>query len=117
LTAAGLRGRVVLVSFWTYTYINWLRTLPYLHAWADKYSDHGLVLLGVHTPEFGFEHDLDNVRQAVKDLRVEFPVAVDNDYAVWTAFDNHYWPALYVVDARARSATTASAKATTKCRR
>ena len=99
LTPAGLRGSVVLVDFWTYTCINWLRTLPYLRAWADKYRDHGLVVLGVHTPEFDVEHDLDNVRRAVKDLRVDYPVAVDNDYAIWTAFDNHYWPALYFVDA------------------
>jgi thiol-disulfide isomerase/thioredoxin len=99
LTPAGLRGSVVLVDFWTYTCINWLRTLPYLRAWADKYRDHGLVVLGVHTPEFDVEHDLDNVRRAVKDLGVDYPVAVDNDYAIWTAFDNHYWPALYVVDA------------------
>jgi thiol-disulfide isomerase/thioredoxin len=100
LTAAGLRGSVVLVDFWTYTCINWLRTLPYLRAWARRYHDQGLVVLGVHTPEFGFEHDPDNVRRAVADLGVEFPVAVDNDYAVWDAFDNHYWPALYFVDAQ-----------------
>jgi thiol-disulfide isomerase/thioredoxin len=100
LTAAGLRGKVVLVDFWTYTCINWLRTLPYLRAWAEKYKDHGLVLLGVHTPEFDVEHDLDNVRRAVKDLAVDYPVAVDNDYAIWGAFDNHYWPALYLVDAQ-----------------
>jgi thiol-disulfide isomerase/thioredoxin len=99
LTPAGLRGRVVLVDFWTYTCINWLRTLPYLRAWADKYRDHGLVVLGVHTPEFDVEHDLDNVRRAVKDLGVDYPVVVDNDYRIWTAFDNHYWPALYVIDA------------------
>jgi thiol-disulfide isomerase/thioredoxin len=100
LTAAGLRGKVVLVDFWTYTCINWLRTLPYLRAWADKYKDQGLVVLGVHTPEFDVEHDLDNVRRAAKDLRVDYPVAVDNDYAIWSAFDNHYWPALYLVDAQ-----------------
>ena len=100
LTAAGLRGSVVLVDFWTYTCINWLRTLPYLRAWAHKYQDHGLVLIGVHTPEFGFEHDLDNLRRAVKDLRVDYPVAIDNDYGIWSAFDNHYWPALYFVDAQ-----------------
>jgi thiol-disulfide isomerase/thioredoxin len=100
LTAAELRGRVVLVNFWTYTCINWLRTLPYVRAWANRYSDHGLVVVGVHTPEFDFEHDLDNVRRAVTDLRVDYPVAVDNDYAIWTAFDNHYWPALYFVDAQ-----------------
>ena len=100
LTAADLRGRVVLVNFWTYTCINWLRTLPYLRAWADRYTDHGLVVIGVHTPEFDFEHDLDNVRRAVTDLGVDYPVATDNDYAIWTAFDNHYWPALYFVDAQ-----------------
>jgi thiol-disulfide isomerase/thioredoxin len=100
LTAAGLRGSVVLVEFWTYTCINWLRTLPYVRAWAQHYQDRGLVVIGVHTPEFDFEHDLDNVRRAVKDLRVDYPVAVDNDYAIWSAFDNHYWPALYFVDAQ-----------------
>ena len=94
-----LRGKVVLVNFWTYTCINWLRQLPYLRAWAAKYSGHGLVVIGVHTPEFGFEHDLDNVRREVKGLRVDYPVAIDNDYAVWTAFANHYWPAFYFVDA------------------
>jgi thiol-disulfide isomerase/thioredoxin len=100
LTTADLRGKVVLIDFWTYTCINWLRTLPYLRAWADKYKDHGLVLIGVHTPEFDVEHDLDNVRRAVKDLRVDYPVAIDNDYAIWSAFNNHYWPALYFVDAQ-----------------
>jgi thiol-disulfide isomerase/thioredoxin len=100
LTPAGLRGSVVLVDFWTFTCINWLRTLPYRRAWADKYRDHGLVVLGVHTPEFDVEHDLDNVRRAVTDLGVDYPVAVDSDYAIWTAFDNHYWPALYLVDAQ-----------------
>jgi thiol-disulfide isomerase/thioredoxin len=100
LTTAGLRGRVVLVQFWTYTCINWLRTLAYVRAWADRYKDQGLVVLGVHTPEFGFEHDLDNVRRAVKDLGVTYPIAVDSDYAIWTAFANHYWPASYFVDAQ-----------------
>jgi thiol-disulfide isomerase/thioredoxin len=100
LTAADLRGRVVLVDFWTYTCINWLRTLPYVRAWAHKYRDHGLVVLGVHTPEFDFEHDLDNVRREVKGLRVDFPVVVDNDYVIWSAFSNQYWPALYLVDAQ-----------------
>jgi thiol-disulfide isomerase/thioredoxin len=100
LTTAGLRGSVVLVQFWTYTCINWLRTLPYVRAWAERYKDHGLVVVGVHTPEFDFEHDLDNVRRAATDLRVDYPVAVDNDYAIWSAFDNHYWPALYFVDAQ-----------------
>jgi thiol-disulfide isomerase/thioredoxin len=102
LTPAGLRGRVVLVDFWTFTCINWLRTLPYLRAWSEKYRDHGLVMLGVHTPEFDVEHDLDNVRRAAKDLHVDFPIATDNDYAIWTAFDNHYWPALYFVDAEGK---------------
>jgi thiol-disulfide isomerase/thioredoxin len=100
LTAEGLRGRVVLVNFWTYTCINWLRTLPYVRAWADRYTDHGLTVIGVHTPEFDFEHDLDNVRREVEDLGVDYPVATDNDYAIWTAFDNHYWPACYFVDAQ-----------------
>ena len=100
LTAAELRGRVVLVNFWTYTCINWLRTLAYVRAWADRYTDQGLVVIGVHTPEFDFEHDLGNVRRAVTDLGVDYPVAVDNDYAIWNAFDNHYWPALYFVDAQ-----------------
>jgi thiol-disulfide isomerase/thioredoxin len=102
LTAAGLRGKVVLVDFWTYTCINWLRQLPYVRAWAGTYSRLGLVVIGVHTPEFGFEHDLDNVRRAVQDMRVDYPVAIDNDYAVWLAFDNHYWPALYFADAQGR---------------
>ena len=93
LTAAGLRGKVVLVSFWTYTCINWLRQLPYLRAWAGKYSGQGLVVIGVHTPEFAFERNVDNVRRAVQDMSIGYPAAVDNDYAVWGAFDNHYWPA------------------------
>jgi thiol-disulfide isomerase/thioredoxin len=100
LTAAGLRGKVVLINFWTYTCINWLRTLPYVRAWAEKYKDHGLIVIGVHTPEFDVEHDLDNVRQAAKDLQVNYPVAIDNDYAIWDAFGNRYWPALYFVDAQ-----------------
>jgi thiol-disulfide isomerase/thioredoxin len=100
LTPDGLRGSVVLVQFWTYTCINWLRTLPYVRAWAEKYQDHGLVVIGVHTPEFDFEHDLDNVRRAATDLQVNYPIAIDNDYAIWSAFDNHYWPALYFVDAQ-----------------
>ena len=99
LDPAGLRGRVVLVSFWTYTCINWRRQLPYLRAWAEKYAGHGLTVIGVHTPEFGFEHQSDLVRWAVGDMKVEYPVAVDSDYAIWTAFDNHYWPALYFADA------------------
>jgi thiol-disulfide isomerase/thioredoxin len=102
LTPAGLRGQVVLVNFWTYTCINWLRQLPYVRAWATKYASHGLAVVGVHTPEFGFEHDLGNVRRAVADIRVGYPVVIDNDYAVWNAFANHYWPALYFADAQGR---------------
>jgi thiol-disulfide isomerase/thioredoxin len=102
LGAADLRGKVVLVDFWTYTCINWLRTLAYVRAWAEKYQDHGLVVIGVHTPEFPFEHDIDNVRQAVKDMAVDYPVALDNDYAVWRAFNNRYWPAVYIADADGR---------------
>ncbi|HLG59815.1 MAG TPA: thioredoxin family protein [Vicinamibacterales bacterium] len=100
LTTAGLRGRVVLVDFWTYTCINWLRTLPHRRAWAEKYKDHGLVVIGVHTPEFGFEKNADNVRRAVTDMKVDYPVVIDSDYAIWRAFNNAYWPALYVVDAK-----------------
>jgi thiol-disulfide isomerase/thioredoxin len=102
LTPQGLRGKVVLVGFWTYTCVNWLRQLPYLRAWAEKYSGHGLVVIGVHTPEFSFEHNADNVRRAVRDLGITYPVATDDDYAVWLAFDNHYWPALYFADAQGR---------------
>jgi thiol-disulfide isomerase/thioredoxin len=102
LTPAGLRGKVVLVDFWTYTCINWLRTLGYVRAWAEKYEDQGLVVVGVHTPEFPFEKDPDNVRWAAKELRVEYPVALDPEYAVWRAFGNHYWPAVYIADAEGR---------------
>src|SRR3954447_8546457 len=102
LTPAGLRGRVVLVSFGTYTCINWLRSLPYVRAWADKYAGHGLPVVGVQTPEFGFEANVDNVRRAIKENDVRYPMVVDNDYAIWQAFDNHYWPALYFVDAQGR---------------
>jgi thiol-disulfide isomerase/thioredoxin len=99
LTPEGLRGRVVLVQFWTYTCINWLRTLPYVRAWADAYREQGLVVVGVHTPEFSFERDIANVRSAVESMRISYPVALDSRYAVWEAFANHYWPALYFVDA------------------
>jgi thiol-disulfide isomerase/thioredoxin len=102
LTTDELRGRVVLVDFWTYTCINWLRTLGYVRAWSEKYADRGLVVVGVHTPEFPFERGVDNVRQAVKDMRVEYPVALDSDYAVWKAFSNRYWPAVYIADANGR---------------
>jgi thiol-disulfide isomerase/thioredoxin len=100
LTAASLRGKVVLIDFWTYTCINWLRSLPYVRAWAAKYKDQGLVVIGVHAPEFAFEQNVDNVRRAAKDMRVDYPIAVDNDYAIWRAFKNEYWPALYFVDAQ-----------------
>jgi hypothetical protein len=99
LGAAELRGRVVLVNFWTLTCINWLRSEPYIRAWSHAYLDDGLVVIGVHTPEFSFEHEVDLVRQATKERGIEYPVAVDNDYEIWSAFDNHYWPALYFVDA------------------
>ncbi|MDG4805469.1 redoxin family protein [Micromonospora sp. WMMD1120] len=98
LGPADLRGRVVLVNFWTLTCINWLRQEPYVRAWSQAYRDDGLVVVGVHTPEFGFEHDVEWVRRAVAARSIDYPVAVDNDYAIWRAFDNHYWPALYFVD-------------------
>jgi len=98
LDPEGLQGKIVVVDFCTYTCINWIRTLPYVRAWAEKYRDLGLVVIGVHTPEFSFESDLDNVRQALKAMAVEYPVAVDNDYSIWDAFANHYWPALYFID-------------------
>jgi thiol-disulfide isomerase/thioredoxin len=102
LSDADLQGKVVLADFWTYTCINWLRTLAYVRAWAERYEDQGLVVVGVHTPEFPFERDVDNVRRAVSDLRVGYPVALDSDYAVWQAFANHYWPAVYIADAEGR---------------
>ena len=102
LAPADLEGKVVLIDFWTYTCINWLRTLGYVRAWAEKYADHGFVLIGVHTPEFPFEHDIDNVRRAAKDLDVAYPIALDSDYAVWNAFSNQYWPAVYIADAEGR---------------
>jgi thiol-disulfide isomerase/thioredoxin len=102
LSPADLRGKVVLVDFWTYTCINWLRTLSYIRAWAEKYEEHGLVVIGVHTPEFPFEREVDNVRRAAKDMNVEYPIALDSDYAVWDAFANRYWPAVYIADAEGR---------------
>jgi thiol-disulfide isomerase/thioredoxin len=96
--SAGLRGHVVLVNFWTLTCINWLRQEPYVRAWSQAYRDDGLVVIGVHTPEFSFEHDIDLVHRATKEREIDYPVAVDNDYGIWSAFDNHYWPALYFVD-------------------
>jgi cytochrome c biogenesis protein CcdA/thiol-disulfide isomerase/thioredoxin len=100
LTAEGLRGKVVLIDFWTYSCINCLRTLPYVEAWAAKYKDQGLVVIGVHSPEFAFEKDVANVTQAVKDLKIAYPVAIDSNYAIWRAFNNEYWPAQYFVDAQ-----------------
>jgi thiol-disulfide isomerase/thioredoxin len=102
LTPAELRGRVVLVDFWTFTCINWLRTLAFVRAWAAKYRALGLVVIGVHTPEFPFEREVDNVREAAKDMRVEYPIALDSDYQVWSAFANRYWPAVYLADAEGR---------------
>jgi thiol-disulfide isomerase/thioredoxin len=102
LSPAGLRGKVVLVDFWTYTCINWLRTLGYVRAWAEKYENHGLVTVGVHTPEFPFERDVDNVREAAKEMKVGYPIALDSDYAIWRAFSNRYWPAVYIADAQGR---------------
>jgi thiol-disulfide isomerase/thioredoxin len=102
LTPEALRGKVVLVDFWTYTCINWLRTLGYLRAWAEKYREPGLIVIGVHTPEFPFERDVDNVRWAVQADGIEYPVALDSRYGVWQAFANHYWPAVYIADAEGR---------------
>ncbi|MET0226198.1 MAG: cytochrome c biogenesis protein DipZ, partial [Dokdonella sp.] len=102
LSTAGLRGKVVLIDFWTYSCVNCIRTLPYLRAWADKYKDRGLVVIGVHAPEFAFEHDVDNIRRAATEFKIDYPIAVDNDYAIWRAFHNEYWPAHYFVDAKGR---------------
>ena len=98
LSPAGLSGQVVLVNFWTLTCINWLRQEPYVRAWSRAYRDDGLVVIGAHTPEFSFEHEIDLVRRATKEREIDYPVVVDNDYDVWNAFDNNYWPALYFVD-------------------
>jgi thiol-disulfide isomerase/thioredoxin len=102
LTPDGLRGRVVLVDFWTYTCVNWLRTLPYVRAWAAMYAAHGLTVIGVHTPEFGFERDLANVVAQARAMNVGYPIALDNEYGVWRAFGNHYWPAIYLADGEGR---------------
>ena len=102
LTAAALRGKVVLIDFWTYSCINWIRTHPYVRAWAEKYKNNGLVVIGVHTPEFEFEKDIDKVRRAASVMKVNYPIAIDNDYAIWRAFNNNYWPALYFIDAQGR---------------
>ena len=102
LTPNDLRGHVVVIQFWTYTCINWLRTQAYNRAWSQRYRDQGLVTIGVHTPEFKFEHDLDNLRSAVQARKIDYPVAIDNDFEVWRAFANNYWPALYFIDAEGR---------------
>jgi len=102
LSSKPLRGKVVLVDFWTYTCINSLRPLPYVKSWAAKYKDAGLVVIGVHTPEFSFEHEPVNVENAVHDLKVTYPVAIDSNYRIWQAFNNQYWPAQYIVDAKGR---------------
>jgi len=102
LTTEGLAGTVVLVDFWTYTCINWLRTLAFVRAWSEKYRERGLVVVGVHTPEFPFERDIENVREAAQSMRVEYPIALDSDYGVWSAFGNRYWPAVYLADAEGR---------------
>src|SRR4051795_7704714 len=98
LSAEALRGRVVLVDFWTYSCVNWLRTLPYVRAWAERYRDAGLVVIGVHAPEVGFEHATGHVRRAAAEQGVAPPVVIDNDFAIWRAFANRYWPALHLVD-------------------
>jgi thiol-disulfide isomerase/thioredoxin len=102
LTIQALKGKVVLIDFWTYSCINCLRSIPYVRAWAEKYQDQGLVVIGVHTPEFAFERNIDNVKKAVAELKIGYPVAIDNDYAVWRAFENQYWPAHYLIDAQGR---------------
>ncbi len=102
LSPEGLRGRVVLVDFWTYTCVNWLRTLPYLRAWASTYERAGLTIVGVHTPEFGFERDIENITEQARAFEVGYPIAIDSEYLVWSAFANHFWPALYVADAEGR---------------
>ena len=102
LGPADLRGHVVLVNFWTLTCINWLRQEPYVRAWSKAYRDDGLVVIGVHAPEFPFEKGMDNVRRAVKEMRIDYPVAVDNEHAIWRAFKDRYWPALYFIDSQGR---------------
>jgi thiol-disulfide isomerase/thioredoxin len=100
LTGAGLRGKVVLIDFWTYSCINWRRSLPYVRAWAEKYKNQGLVVIGVHSPEFEFEKNVDSVRWAAKDMRINYPIAIDSDQTIWRAFRNDYWPALYFIDSQ-----------------
>jgi thiol-disulfide isomerase/thioredoxin len=100
LSPEELRGDVVAVQFWTYTCVNWLRTLPYVREWAAKYQDQDLRVIGVHTPEFGFEANVENVKAAARQMRVDYPIALDSNYAIWGAFANHFWPALYIADAQ-----------------
>jgi thiol-disulfide isomerase/thioredoxin len=102
LAPRDLRGKIVLIDFWTYTCINWIRTAGYVRAWAGKYQEHGLVVVSVHSPEFSFEKNIDNVQRAAQDLRIDHPIAIDNDFVIWRAFGNRYWPALYVVDGSGR---------------
>src|SRR4051794_4682327 len=102
IAPSDVRGKTVLVDFGTFTCINWIRTLPYLRAWHQRYAAHGLVTVGVQTPEFAIEHDRDRVRQALEAMQIEYPIAIDNDYTIWNAFANHYWPALYIADAKGR---------------
>jgi len=102
LKLTNLRGKVVLIDFWTYTCINWRRTLPYVRAWSSKYKEQGLVVIGVHTPEFKFEYQLENVQRSIQEMNIGYPVALDNNYAVWNSFKNQYWPALYLVDAKGK---------------
>jgi cytochrome c biogenesis protein CcdA/thiol-disulfide isomerase/thioredoxin len=102
LSPEALKGKVVLIDFWTYSCINCLRTIPYVRAWAEKYKDQGLVVIGVHAPEFAFEKNIENVKKAIADLKIDYPVAIDNDYAIWRAFENEYWPAHYFIDAQGR---------------
>jgi thiol-disulfide isomerase/thioredoxin len=102
LNLAGLRGKVVLIDFWTLTCINWRRTLPYIREWEAKYRDQGLVVIGVHTPEFFFEYEPANVSKALKEMNIVYPVAMDNEYKIWRSFSNNYWPALYLIDAKGK---------------
>src|SRR5262249_15517373 len=102
LSIEGLKGKVVVIDFWTYSCINCLRSIPYIKAWAEKYKDHGLVVIGVHTLEFAFERNINNVRAAASDLKIEYPIAIDNEFKIWRNFDNRYWPAHYFIDAKGR---------------
>jgi thiol-disulfide isomerase/thioredoxin len=102
LNLTELHGKVVLIDFWTYTCINWRRTLPYVREWASKYKEQGLVVVGVHTPEFSFEYKMENVSRSIKEMNIGYPVALDNNYAIWNSFQNQYWPALYLIDAKGK---------------